>query len=237
MRDDIKKAIFVAKKMFAQLIYDFQSLEGMPFTFPEVQTYLQGITVGGHKISDHDKLRQQQLAWQQLIFLVEQDNFTLSEKTACELEQIVAKDEALVPGIIRDGAVTVSSGDFNCHPPEFHELPGLLDRSFKDAQDDSVFFCDRGYRLALDFLFNQFHWEGNKRTGTLMMNGFFMSSGVLPCSVPAKRLQEYNTLLMNLYRTGDHQPLMAFYRDCHHNIYADWKMEYPNNEGRQSDAP
>lgn len=67
METDIKKPIFVAKKMFAQLVYDFQSLEGMPFTFPEVQTFLQGITVGGHKISDHAKLRQQQLAWQQLI--------------------------------------------------------------------------------------------------------------------------------------------------------------------------
>ncbi len=69
---DRKKAIFVAKKMFAQLVYDFQSLEGMPFTFPEVKTFLQGVTVGGHKISDHDKLKQQQLAWKQLIDMVEQ---------------------------------------------------------------------------------------------------------------------------------------------------------------------
>jgi hypothetical protein len=237
MEKNIKKAIFVAKKMFAQLIYDFQSLEGMPFTFPEVQTFLQGITVGGHKISDHDKLKQQQLAWQQLIFWVEQESFTLSEKTACELEKIVAKDEALVPGIIRDGVVTVSSGDFTYHPPEFHELPRLLAKSLRDARDDSLFICDRGYRLALEFAFNQFHWEGNKRTGTLMMNGLFMSNGVLPCSVPAKRLQEYNALLMGLYRTGEYHPLMAFYKDCHQQIYADWKMEYPSSESHQSDSP
>jgi hypothetical protein len=44
--------------------------------------------VGGHKISDQDKLRQQQLGWQRLIALVEQERFTLSEKTACELEGI-----------------------------------------------------------------------------------------------------------------------------------------------------
>lgn len=227
MQDNEKKAIFVAKKMFAQLIYDFQSLEGMPFTFPEVTTFLQGITVGGHKISDQDKLRQQQLGWQRLIALVEQERFTLSEKTACELEGIVAKEEALIPGIIRNGAVSVSSGDFAFHPPDAHELPSILAKSFQDANDVSVFICHRGYRLALDFAYNQFHWEGNKRTGTLMMNGLFLSNGILPCSVPAKRLQEYNTLLVNFYKTGGYRPLIDFYKHCHQTIYADWKTAFP----------
>jgi hypothetical protein len=68
--------------MFAQLVYDFQSLEGIPF-FPEVQTFIQGITIGGHKISDQKKLEQQQLAWQKLIDMVEQKKFQLSIDTAC----------------------------------------------------------------------------------------------------------------------------------------------------------
>ncbi|MDZ7666989.1 MAG: hypothetical protein U5K27_16970 [Desulfotignum sp.] len=227
MQDDVKKAIFIAKKMFAQLIYDFQSLEAMPFTFPEVTTFLQGITVGGHKISDQDKLRQQQLGWQRLIELVEQERFTLSEKTACELEGIVAKQEALIPGVLRNGAVSVSSGDFTFHPPDAHELPTILAKSFENAKDASVLICDRGYRLALDFAYNQFHWEGNKRTGTLMMNGLFLSNGILPCSVPAGRLQEYNTLLMKLYKTGEYGSLIDFYKDCHQTIYADWQTAFP----------
>ncbi len=233
MQENVKKAIFVAKKMFAQLVYDFQSLEGMPFTFPEVQTFLQGITVGGHRMSDHDKLKQQQLGWQKLISIVEQGNFSLSEKLACELEGVVAKDEALVPGILRDGTVTVSSGDFTYHPPDFKELPALLARSLKAAENETVFICDRGYRLVLDFAYCQFHWEGNKRTGNLMMNGLFINNGVLPCSIPAKRLQEYNTLLMAFYRGGEYQPLMEFYQDCHRNIYANWKMQFPRREESQ----
>ena len=126
MTENIKKAIFIAKKMFAQLVYDFQSLEGMPFTFPEVQTFVQGITIGGHKIPDQEKLRQQQLAWLELIELVEHGKFKLSKKIACKLEYIVAKDEALIPGVIRDGNVSVSSGDFTYHPPESSTLPLLL---------------------------------------------------------------------------------------------------------------
>jgi len=67
MRKDIQYAIFIAKKLFAELVYDVQALEGMPFSMPEVQTYLQGITVGGHKVADEEKLKQQALGWKKLI--------------------------------------------------------------------------------------------------------------------------------------------------------------------------
>jgi Fic family protein len=224
---DIKKALFVAKKMFAQLVYDFQSLEGMPFSYPEVKTFIQGITVGGHKIADHDKLKQQQLAWKQLIELVEQNKFELSEKVSCELEGIVAKDEALEPGIIRNGTVSVSSGDDSFHPPEHQKLTKLFADAIKAASNDKSSICDRGYKLALDYTYNQFHWDGNKRTGNLMMNGLFLSNGILPCSVPSKRLKEYNTLLVEFYKHGKYKPVMDFYKDCHRGLYKDWKMIYP----------
>jgi len=226
------KALFIAKKMFTQLVYDFQSLEGMPFTFPEVQTFIQGITVGGHKISDHDKLRQQQLAWEYLINLVETDKFSVTEQTACALNGIVAKDEALVPGVIRDGAVSVSSGDDTYHPPAPEKLPGMLRDVLAYAKHDAISIQKRGYSLAASFVYKQFHWDGNKRTGSLMMNGLFLSNGILPCSVPAKRLQEYNALLMDLYKTGDSRPVIEFYEHCHQAIYRDWGevWEKPQNE-------
>lgn len=227
MKKNVKKAVFVAKKMFAQLVYDFQSLEGMPFTFPEVQTFLQGITIGGHRISDQDKLRQQQLAWQKLIELVEQEKFELSKEIACQLEYITAKDEALTPGIIRDGALTVTSGDFTYYPPDHSELTSLMAQTLANAKKNEVPLCDRGYQLSLDFAWNQFHWDGNKRTGNLMMNGLFLSNGVLPCSVPANRLLEYNQLLMEFYKDHTDGPLLEFLKACHKNIYNDWGMKYP----------
>jgi len=225
--DNRKKAIFVAKKMFAQLVYDFQSLEGMPFTFPEVQTFIQGITVGGHKISDHDKLKQQQLAWKRLIDIVEQNKFDLSEKVSCELEGIVAKDNALEPGIIRNGIVSVSIGDYSFSPPDHQKIPVIFVTAIKNASDNKKSIFDRGYNLVTDYTFNQFHWDGNKRTGNLMMNGLFLSNGILPCSVPSKRLKEYNTLLMELYKNGQYKPVMNFFKDCHQDLYKDWGMTYP----------
>ena len=59
MKQNKEKALFIAGKVFAELVFDVQRLEGMPFTMPEVQTYIQGITVGGHKLSDQEKLKQQ----------------------------------------------------------------------------------------------------------------------------------------------------------------------------------
>ena len=225
--DNRKKAIFVAKKMFAQLVYDFQSLEGMPFTFPEVKTFIQGITVGGHKIADHDKLKQQQLAWKRLINLVEQNKFQLSEKISCHLEGIAAKDEALEPGIIRNGVVSVSSGDYSFSPPDHDKLPAIFTASIKEANDKNIPVCDRGYKLAADYAFNQFHWDGNKRTGNLMMNGLFLDKGLLPCPIPSRRLNEYNIALMELYKNGQPKPVIDFHKSCHKGLYEEWKMEYP----------
>lgn len=42
---DIKRACFRLQKMLAQYVFDASVLEGNPFTYPQVQTILDGITV------------------------------------------------------------------------------------------------------------------------------------------------------------------------------------------------
>ena len=46
------KALMLAKRQLSELVYDAVNLEGINMTLPEVQTLLEGITVGGHKLSD-----------------------------------------------------------------------------------------------------------------------------------------------------------------------------------------
>lgn len=87
--------------------------------------------------------------------------------------------------------------------------------------------CERGYKLAAGYAFNQFHWDGNKRVGNLMMNGLFLDNGVLPCPIPEKRLNEYNTALMALYKDGRYKPVIDFHRSCHQALYKKWEMKYP----------
>ena len=46
------KALMLAKRQISELVYDSVNLEGIDYTLPEVQTLLDGVTVGGKKLSD-----------------------------------------------------------------------------------------------------------------------------------------------------------------------------------------
>ena len=82
--DDIKpnreKAIFLAKRQLPELVYDAVNLEGIHYTLPEIQTLLDGVTVGGHKRSDEIITLNQAKAWELLFDLLKKKQFTLSKK-------------------------------------------------------------------------------------------------------------------------------------------------------------
>ena len=49
-------AVAPMNKVLAGIVHDTVALEGNPFTFPEVKTLLEGVTAGGHKAEDADRL-------------------------------------------------------------------------------------------------------------------------------------------------------------------------------------
>ncbi|KLE15677.1 hypothetical protein [Clostridium sp. C8] len=53
---DTRKLIMLVKKLLTDVVFNMASLEGNPFTYPEVQTLLDGITIGGHKVSDEQQI-------------------------------------------------------------------------------------------------------------------------------------------------------------------------------------
>ncbi len=53
----------LAKREVSVFVYDAVQLEGLNFTLPEVQTLMQGITVGGHLLSDQQIATNQADAW------------------------------------------------------------------------------------------------------------------------------------------------------------------------------
>lgn len=52
IKPDRDIALMLAKREVSVLVHDAVMLEGIHFTLPEIQTLLEGITVGGHKLSD-----------------------------------------------------------------------------------------------------------------------------------------------------------------------------------------
>lgn len=216
MKQDKGKALFIVRKLLAEFVYDFQRLEGMSFTMPELQTYLQGVTIGGHKISDVDKLRQQQLGWELLIEMVKDGSFALTKETACVIQKVLVHGEVLEVGQFRSGQVGIAGTEYA--PPKAEELEALFVKVI-DAIKALPDVREQAYRLHLDFARSQFFWDGNKRTGLLMLNGHLMSNGYCPLSVPAKRLTEYNAAILRFYENGDYTEMLAFLRECHEAMY------------------
>lgn len=60
------KALMLAKRQLSEFVCDAVNLEGINMTLQEVQTLLEGITVGGHKLSDQQITVNQGNAWRLL---------------------------------------------------------------------------------------------------------------------------------------------------------------------------
>ena len=52
----LERVCFRFHKMLPEFVWDASVLEGNPFTFPEVKTLLDGVTIGGRKISDQEQI-------------------------------------------------------------------------------------------------------------------------------------------------------------------------------------
>ena len=74
------KALMLAKREVGVLVHDSILLEGINFTLPEVQTLLEGVTVGGHALSDQQIAINQGNAWRYLFAAVKAGKFTFSLK-------------------------------------------------------------------------------------------------------------------------------------------------------------
>jgi len=81
-------------------------------TLPEVQTLLDGITIGGHKISDQNMALNQANAWKHLFSLVAEHGFLFSKDIALEIHKIADKEEALRWGAFRTGYVTINGSSY-----------------------------------------------------------------------------------------------------------------------------
>lgn len=204
-------ALQLAKRDVSQLVYDAVNLEGVAMTLPEVQTILDGITVGGHKISDQNMAINQAKAWEYLFELVKNDRFVFNLETVLSIHQISGKDEALDWGKFRSGFVTISGTNYEPPAPEtllehWHQLAQHLDSI------DDVY--DRAITAFLQMARIQFFWDVNKRTGRFMMNGILLSHGYPIINVPAKRQQDFNTLMLAFYDSNDMTAMNAFLRSC-----------------------
>src|SRR6202023_1318364 len=94
-RASLERVVFRFRRMLPEYVWDAGVLEGNPFTFPEVKTLLEGVTVGGRKLSDQEQILNLADSSRYLVELVKQGQFRLDKDIFCSLHARVARNEAL----------------------------------------------------------------------------------------------------------------------------------------------
>jgi len=211
IKPDKAKAIMLAKRQLAEFVWDAVNLEGIHFTLPEIQTLLDGITVGGHKVTDQQIALNQANTWRTIFELIKNNQFEVTLETVCALHSIAARDESLEWGKFRSGGVTIAGTDYM--PPPADSLPDLFEKMLDEASGISDIY-DRAIHLFLTMARCQFFYDANKRMGRFIMNGLLLSRGYPAINLPAKRQLEFNQLMLTFYETGDQKPMNTFLRSC-----------------------
>jgi Fic family protein len=221
-----ERALWRFRQLFAEYVWDAAVLEGNPYTYPEVQTLLDGVTVGGRRLSDERQILNLAEAAKELARLVETGRFRLDKATSDRLQLLIARDEALESGHFRgEGRETVtpqvSLGAYGRYtPPETQPGGANLRRIHEDGLVAIATLSGPFEQGAAYFLLGalqQFYFDGNKRTSRYMMNGWLMSNGIDAISIPAARRQEFNTEMIDFYRFKDGTRMFEFLASCYRN--------------------
>ena len=209
--DPIKRVLADAKKVLADLVFNMSSHEGNPMTFPEVKTLVDGTTVGGHKISDADQVKNIDLGWQKLFSLVQANEFSVSREVILSIHALYAQNEALTWGEFRDSKVSISGTQYL--PPDSNQLVNLFDEMAAEYESSSD-KEDASYDLFLTCAATQFFHDGNTRAGQYLMNGARLSQGLPIITIPATKNLEYNTKMVRFYDTLDRSEMKIFLAGC-----------------------
>ena len=75
----LDRVCFRFHRLLPEFVWDAGVLEGNPFTFPEVKTLLEGVTVCGHKLSDQEQILNLAESSKRLLALVKSGKFSLDK--------------------------------------------------------------------------------------------------------------------------------------------------------------
>ncbi len=203
---------FRLKRLMSEFVWDITHLEDNPYDIVEVQTLLEGITIGGHFLSEQTQVLNQYKSLQYLLNLIRNNKFNFEKKTILEAHNLLAAEEALEWGCLRKGPVRISGTEYK--PPEAEELENLFDQGIEAIHKIShpverafVYFCFGSI--------NQFFYDGNKRTSRWTMNGLLMSQGYNYLSIPGNKKDTFNKVMINFYNSKDASEVMEFLHSCY----------------------
>ena len=219
----VARSIFRFEKSLPELVWNAAALEGNTFTLPQVQTLLDGVTVGGKKLEEAEQILALSEGMELMIAAVRDGSFSLSKGMSDRIHAVVAKYEAIESGNFRGegsvhggGSVRLSTGGTIDGDPtgengeqmqaDYTNLLAALG-ALDDPRACALVYFASATR-------SQFYFDGNKRTARIMMTGALIQSSFEPVNIPYARQEEFNVALDELFRIDDGTRLIDFLTTC-----------------------
>ncbi len=202
--------VAMAKKDRVDFIYNTSALEGNIMTYPDVATLLDGVTVGGHKLSDEQQILNQNRSLNLLFSMIENKSFELNKKRLLKLHKKVGFEEALSWGEFRSGGVHIGGTEFL--PPKADHL----DSHFNNGINEIKKISNPIVQAITYFLFgakSKFFYDGNKRVSRLMMNGILLLYGYPILNIKVKDKLELNKMMIDFYDNDNIQKSIKYLCD------------------------
>ena len=199
-----EQSLFLAKKKWDENVYCGMKMENRAVTFQQTLTILNGVNVPNVQLDDIQAILNMRDAWKFLLNTVKEP---VTFEYWCKLNEYIARNEALEWGKLRTGSVGISGTDYEPPVPNKEKTIGELE-SILSAPDVSS--ADKALEAFTWGVRGQFFWDGNKRTSLMLANKILVSSGSGIMTITDKYMEQFNTLLLNYYNTGESEELKQF---------------------------
>lgn len=203
-----EQSLFLAKKKWDENIYCGMRMENRAVTFPQTKTILDGVNVPGVQLDDIQAILNMRDAWR---YLIETINEPLTLDYICKLNEYIARNEALMWGVLRTGSVGISGTDYI--PP----IPQQTDaeQALQKILDSDTTATEKALQAFIWGTRAQLFWDGNKRTSMTVANKILLSAGAGIMTITDKHMEQFNVQLLHYYDTGSGEPLKQFiYDNC-----------------------
>lgn len=201
-----EQSIFLAKKKWDENVYCGMRMENRAVTFPQTKTILNGVNVPSVQLDDIQAILNMRDAWRYLLDTV---NEPVILSYVCKLNEFIARNEALVWGKLRTGAVGISGTDYIPPVPS----QDAAERELSEIMGKDTTATEKALNAFIWGARAQLFWDGNKRTSMTLANKILISAGAGILTITDSHMERFNTHLLNYYNTGEGEALKRFMYD------------------------
>lgn len=177
-------------------------MEEINVTFLQVKKILEGINVPNLKIDEIQCILNLRDAWKYVINNIKEE-FNIN--FICKINELVARSESIEWGVLRSGNVQITGTEYIPDVPEEEVVKKQIAEILKIKNT-----TERAIEYMLYGMRSQLFWDGNKRTSMICANKIMIENGNGIIKVPDNKLEEFNTLLSEIYTSNDKVKIKQF---------------------------